>query len=218
MVTNKNTVDRRKAEILSAAEKVFGERGYSAATVEEIARRANISKGSIYNYFQNKQDIFAEIFLRELSDDDNSLGILIQQNIPAREKFQKFMETCYRRFTRYEALGRLVLEFWATAAGEGRDGPFARAFRALYERYHQRIVAMFRQGQEEGDFVLEYGPEISAWLLIAAVDGMHIQMLLGARPAWTETEFSAFQQAVSDALVAGKNRKGKKIPRQDVFT
>lgn len=206
MTENEKRIVARRKKILAAAECVFGSKGYAAATVDEIARQAGISKGSIYNYFESKQELFAELFLQAVLDDEAQIEELVRQDMPAREKFDQFLQLMFHRFTKYEHLGRLVLEFWSTAAAEGGEGPFAKAFHQMYERYRARIVDLFEQGQAEGDFVLEYGADVSASLFVAAMDGMSLQTLLNVRPPWTDTEFSAFQQAVMDALVAGKQR------------
>jgi AcrR family transcriptional regulator len=207
MVEKKKRISARRKAILAAAEDVFAAKGYTAATVDEIAAKAKISKGSVYNYFQSKQELFSQLFLQEVEQEEALTEQLLQKDISAKDKFELFLEQCFERFAKYEHLGRLLLEFWVTAVSEAGEGPFAEVFRGMYERYHQRVVAMFRQGAAEGDFVLEYGPEISASLLIAAIDGMHIQVLLGARPPWTRMEYSAFKQAVADALTAGKHRR-----------
>ncbi len=208
IVEKKNQrVTARREAIISAAEEVFNAKGYTAATVDEIAVRANISKGSIYNYFQSKQEIFGQLFRKEVQEEESRVEELLQRSIPAREKFTMFLEQCFQRLTKYEHIGRLLLEFWATAASDAGNGTFSLTYRDLYTRVQQQVQEMFEQGAAEGDFVLEFGADVSAALLIAAIDGMHVQVLLGARPHWTPTEFSAFQQAVTDALVAGKHRK-----------
>ena len=56
---------RRKAdrpgEIVSAALAVFAEKGFAAAKLDEIARRAGVSKGAVYLYFETKEDIFRAV-------------------------------------------------------------------------------------------------------------------------------------------------------------
>ena len=51
----------RPAEIVSAALAVFAEKGFAAAKLDEIARRAGVSKGAIYLYFATKEDIFRAV-------------------------------------------------------------------------------------------------------------------------------------------------------------
>jgi AcrR family transcriptional regulator len=51
----------RPAEIIEAALTVFAERGFEAATTDEIAARAGIAKGAIYRYFDNKEELFRAV-------------------------------------------------------------------------------------------------------------------------------------------------------------
>jgi AcrR family transcriptional regulator len=50
--------EARPEELLSAAVSVFGERGFRATTLEEVAQRAGVSKGTVYLYFASKDDLF----------------------------------------------------------------------------------------------------------------------------------------------------------------
>lgn len=51
----------KKKEILSAAIKIFAEKGYEYTTLDEIAEAAEFGKGTLYNYFQNKEDLYLAI-------------------------------------------------------------------------------------------------------------------------------------------------------------
>src|SRR6202022_522044 len=51
----------RAGEIIDAALEVFAEKGFAAAKLDEIARRAGISKGALYLYFETKEDIFRAV-------------------------------------------------------------------------------------------------------------------------------------------------------------
>ncbi len=52
---------RRDADVLAAAVKVFAERGYSAATVQDVADELGILKGSLYHYIDTKEDLLFEL-------------------------------------------------------------------------------------------------------------------------------------------------------------
>jgi len=73
--------DQRPAEVLAAALELFVERGYAATRLDDVAARAGVSKGTLYLYFPNKEELFkalvretlvAEIerFRREMADSD----------------------------------------------------------------------------------------------------------------------------------------------------
>jgi AcrR family transcriptional regulator len=67
----------RQSEIITAARKVFAEKGYVAATVDEIAARAALAKGTIYVYFESKEQIYNAV----LVDDLEALRTLSLQKI-----------------------------------------------------------------------------------------------------------------------------------------
>ncbi|MFC1951220.1 helix-turn-helix domain-containing protein, partial [Chloroflexota bacterium] len=48
---------KRQRQILSAARRVFSQKGFAEATTAEIAREAGVSEGTIYNYFESKRDL-----------------------------------------------------------------------------------------------------------------------------------------------------------------
>lgn len=57
---DKVSVDRKK-QILDAAAKSFSLFGYKATTMDQVAKLANVGKGTIYNFFKNKENLFHEI-------------------------------------------------------------------------------------------------------------------------------------------------------------
>jgi AcrR family transcriptional regulator len=55
-------MEDRKQQIVNAAKQLFSEKGYAATGLREIAEKAGVSLGNIYNYFKNKEEIFCNIF------------------------------------------------------------------------------------------------------------------------------------------------------------
>jgi AcrR family transcriptional regulator len=73
--------DARPAEILDAALAVFAEKGYAATRMDEIARRAGVTKGTIYLYFESKDAVFRSLV-------QESIGATIQSVTAAAERFE----------------------------------------------------------------------------------------------------------------------------------
>jgi len=82
--------EARPEELIDAALAVFGERGFRAASLEEVARRAGVSKGTVYLYFASKDDLFRALVERKivvlleagealLSDHDGSAADLLRR-------------------------------------------------------------------------------------------------------------------------------------------
>lgn len=57
---SQHSEDSRTA-LIRSARKLFGERGYAAASLDEVASRARVTKGSFYHHFRNKQELFAAV-------------------------------------------------------------------------------------------------------------------------------------------------------------
>ena len=60
-------MDRRQ-EILEAASKSFSLFGYKATTMDQVAKIANVGKGTIYTFFANKEILFQEIVVKMISE------------------------------------------------------------------------------------------------------------------------------------------------------
>ncbi|WP_372677531.1 TetR/AcrR family transcriptional regulator [Desulfosarcina sp.] len=58
--------ERRRQQIIVAAKRVFSENGFNKATMEDIAKEAELSPGTLYLYFKNKEELYASLSLRIL--------------------------------------------------------------------------------------------------------------------------------------------------------
>src|SRR5258708_29922178 len=58
--------DARPSEILSAALACFAERGFAATRLDDVARRAGVTKGTLYLYFRNKEELFEPVVRQSL--------------------------------------------------------------------------------------------------------------------------------------------------------
>ena len=72
---------RRKAdrpgEIVEAALAVFAERGFAAAKLDDIARRAGVSKGALYLYFETKEDIFRAVVAQAIAPNMQAIRAMV---------------------------------------------------------------------------------------------------------------------------------------------
>ena len=57
---------KKHAQILDASVDVIGNRGFYEASVSEIARKAGVATGTVYNYFERKEDLLVEVFRKFL--------------------------------------------------------------------------------------------------------------------------------------------------------
>jgi len=99
----------RRCDILHAARKVFAQRGYKEATLEEIAEQAEFAKGTLYNYFQSKEDIFREIILLLLEDIENLAQSAVEAGGDAREILFRYAREAIDYYKKHEDMLKIAV-------------------------------------------------------------------------------------------------------------
>lgn len=75
----------RPAEILAAALEVFAARGFQAARLEEVAKRAGVSKGALYLYFETKADLFRAVVTDAISPNIERVKAVAAADLPLEQ-------------------------------------------------------------------------------------------------------------------------------------
>lgn len=154
--------EERPRQIIEAALEVFGEHGLAAARLEDIAKVAGVSKGTIYLYFPNKETLFCEMIRQVVGESLTEEQARITKNAnSATTQLCEYMRMLwdYVRSPVFEKLYRLVqgdlqnfpslLQFWTqevtlrsmnVAAGIIRKGAESGEFRAVDPDATARMV------------------------------------------------------------------------------
>jgi AcrR family transcriptional regulator len=192
----------RRELILAAAGKAFNAHGFSRTTMGEIAAAAGIAKGSIYNYFKSKEDLFTQLFVSAISPDESETERMFGVAATARQKLEWFLESWVARFASYMAIGRLVLEFWAAAASEEAFSELHRSLCGGYARWRQRVSRIIADGISGGEFRKEIDPDMAASLITGVLDGLTVQAIMGIGAAVDERFLAALKGGLTSALVS----------------
>lgn len=139
--------ERRVADIMAAARKVFEDKGYDEALISDIAERAHVVEGTIYRYFENKRALLAKVaehwYAGMLTDYDQGL-----QDIRGTWNRLRFMIWRHLVTVRQEpAMCRLVFQVLRMSEGY-RDTAVFQMNRA----YTRRVVEIVRDAQASGEF------------------------------------------------------------------
>lgn len=81
--------EKRRLEIINAAEKVFYKKGFDNSTMDDVAAEAELSKGAIYFYFKSKAEICLSILLRLLKEIHENFQLIMNKEISGYEKFRQ---------------------------------------------------------------------------------------------------------------------------------
>ena len=197
-----STQGGRREDILAAAEKVFEANGYAAATVDAVAAAAGVAKGSIYNYFKSKQDLFTQLFSELIARQIAGAEALTKAPSPAAEKIDAILSYWSERLEEFKRVGALVLEFWATAARQQRRGELRTMLRGFYAQSREMIAGVLAEGDRNGEFTLHYEPTVAASLILAVLDGIEVHSILDVGVEVNEEFIAGLKHAVMTGLTA----------------
>jgi AcrR family transcriptional regulator len=143
--------EARPGEILEAATELFGAQGYASTTMEAIAARAGIAKGTVYRYYATKEALFEAMVRSSIAPIFSKLARLPDEDeVPTPRLLQTLMETLYRALI-HSRERRIVMKL---LIAEGAQFPH------LVQFYHSEILSgaeallhrLVRRGIDRGEF------------------------------------------------------------------
>mgnify|MGYP001251282971 CR=1 FL=1 len=142
--------DARPEEIIKAALEVFADRGFAATKLEDVARRAGVTKGTIYLYFENKEALFKAL-IRQTIVPVIAQGEEIAQAFTgsARDLFERLVREYWRLVgeTALSSIPRLMI------AEAGNFPELARFYyNEVVTRGHRLMAGVLERGIKAGEF------------------------------------------------------------------
>ena len=164
-------LDERRQEILDAAKRVFVEKGYDAATINDIATEAGVAAGSIYRYFENKSDLIAAAANDCVEDDLTSWEGDLPEGMTAGQAFYLLGEQVKADFSAPGHRDEAVLRLESYLAASRDEGLRERIVPTLEESV-QHLAAFVRAAQASGEFHATFDPVGFARFLHAVGSGI----------------------------------------------
>jgi TetR/AcrR family transcriptional regulator len=143
--------DLSRGQLLDAAERVFGEKGFHDASLKEIAELAEFSVGSVYSFFDGKDDLFRQMFLRRGAEFMVGLRAALDGEGTATEKLHQLVDFQIGFFRRRRPFGRLLLRY-GNAALLTEPNELDAAIASNFAEAMQLQSDLFASGQATGEF------------------------------------------------------------------
>ena len=194
----------RCAEILDAARRVFARKGFTGATVDEIAESAGLAKGTIYLYFHSKRGIFRAVLKQSLAVllDETARGLSAAAT-PA-EKIRAFIRTrvCYAE-RNHDCVS--IHQF-----GAGHPGPASldREFRGIYLQQARALEAVLKEASLRGE-IRPIRADAAAFAVHEMTSGLITHRLLGRSRATAEEDVDFLFDLVWSGLSGPSVRAGQ---------
>jgi AcrR family transcriptional regulator len=174
---------KKRDQIIEAAARVFAQKGYSGAVVADIAVQADIGKGTVYEYFSSKEDLFFAVFewFQKKTEKAATVGISALGG-SAADRLKVLNNSLMGLWDEIKDAFVLVMEFWAASSSTQMRRRFKGAFKQLYDDYRKIVSALIQDGINSGEFSSSVKPDPVAAALVGTWDALFLQ-------AWFDDSF-----------------------------
>ena len=154
----------RREELLAAAARVFAEKGFAAASMQELAEAMSLKPTALYHYFASKDELLAEVVGKAHTEAWQTVSRAIAATNDPRHALTAFVEalTSWASGRRNEA--NLLLQAQPVSEGAGRD-----AVDRAVATYRDCVTELVRRGQSDGQLKRDVDPELASAAILGAV-------------------------------------------------
>jgi TetR/AcrR family transcriptional regulator len=144
--------DLSRGQLLDAAEEVFGRKGFHETTLKEIAELAGFSVGSVYSFFENKDDLFRQIFLRRGEEWEVEMAEIFDHDFDSPlAELHRLVDFQIGFFRARPHFGRVYLRYSSIALLAARNDQVDEAVQRRFETAMDQQAELFRRGQKAGE-------------------------------------------------------------------
>lgn len=166
----------KRRQILSSAIEIFAEQGFFAARTREIAAAAGVAEGTIYLYFDGKDDLLLTAFREKVQEFSSSIAPLLADPAPFPERLARFIEMQFAGIEAQPALATVLLM-------ETRQSSkfYGEPVREVLRTYATAIDELLRRGMQEGALRADLDVPLARRAVVGALEEIELDWLLGER-------------------------------------
>lgn len=158
--------DEKQQLILNEARKLFRKFGLHKTTVDEIAEKAGVGKGTIYHYYESKEQIFQNVLELEVNELKQEMLLELQKEQNSATKLRKYF------LTRMVLVGKLADKFTTFKDEYLEYYSFIEKIRKKYNEYEFNVIKeILKEGVEKNVFDIK-DIELTASTFVMAMKGL----------------------------------------------
>jgi AcrR family transcriptional regulator len=160
--------EERRSQILASALAVFSQKGFHVSSVSDVAAHAGVSQGTIYWYFDSKEELFDAAILEYFADFGTEMTSALEGGGTASEKLRALAKNMDRFVAEAQQVLVAFLSYWASGQGQQKS---AQLWIEVLQEYADYMVTVIEEGISTGEFK-EVDARGLVWAMSAAYDGL----------------------------------------------
>ena len=167
-------INQRRSQLIRAAYKVVGQKGYYDFTIRDIAREAGLSTGLVHYYFKNKEDLLLNLLKEMNANLKHYLNKALTVLEDPRDKLLAFCDQAFDLLDKEKAYFYVLIDFWAQMNHNKR---IRQANVKLFQSYRDEIAAILKEGAAKGLFIVA-DVKLTSVIIISLIQGTIIQYVI----------------------------------------
>jgi TetR/AcrR family transcriptional repressor of nem operon len=168
---------------LDRAMHTFWAKGYAATTPQDLVDELGIGKGSLYNAFGGKHDLFLSALRRYAEGAARQFAELMAAPGPVRERVRRIFDATIDPSLLPHAAGDGCLAVNTAAELASTDEESARIVRDMFAHTERELAAVLAQGRRDGEIAADRDPKALAALMFTTLVGLRVLMKTTTDPA-----------------------------------
>ena len=160
--------EERRSQILASALAVFSQKGFHVSSVSDVAAHAGVSQGTIYWYFDSKEELFDAAIMEYFADFGTEMTSALEGGGTASEKLRALAKNMDRFVAEAQQVLVAFLSYWASGQGQQKS---AQLWIEVLREYADYMVTVIEEGISTGEFK-EVDARGLVWAMSAAYDGL----------------------------------------------
>ena len=191
----------RRAQIMRAARALFVERGFPNTRMEDVAKRAQLSKGAIYFYFGSKAELFNALVDAE---HQQTIRFLEEASSDPRSAAEKLIDVGVKYLDYFAGLKSPPRFFMIMGEVALRDEGVRSRVTEIHNRFVDAVAELLQEGIDSGHF-RPLDPTAVALMLKAFIDGLAGQAAVGMRPDVRRLSTDGVRLIMNGLLMEGED-------------
>ena len=178
---------QKKETIIRAAAEVFAKKGFAGTVMADIAVQAGLGKGTLYEYFKSKDQLFFAVF--KWFTAETSRAVQVNASVlgaPASQKLLAINDSLMNSWGNIKGQFTLFMEFWAASSYSRKADDYKAAFNYIYSEYRRMAASVLREGIDRGEFSEAIDVDSVAAALVGTWDALFLQ-------AWYDESFNLIE-------------------------